>query len=153
MFSEITENKKHLAVLVLSVIGLLISMFIALFIEKGVQAPACNINGTPFSCESVINSSYGNVFGIPVSDIGAFYFLILIALFLVGIKDDLILAIVTLVGLVSIAYFIFVELFILQEICLYCTSVHIVVIIIFLLIGPESIKNSYKMYQKKKELN
>lgn len=147
-FSEITESKRNVAVIVLSFLGLLVSLYISLFIENGTQAPGCSIRGTPFDCESVINSSFGSVFGIPVADLGVFYFLVVLALFLVGLNDDVTVSIVSLVGLGSILYFIAVE-FYLGKFCLYCTTVHIIVVIIFILVGPQSIKNTYLKYKEK----
>ena len=146
---QMVENKKKWSIIGLSTLGLLISLYISLFIEQGGSAAFCTI-GETFDCTSVINSAYGHVFGISVSELGAFYFLVVIALYAVDFYDDYVMAGVSIIGLLSIMYFIFVELIILDKFCLYCTSVHIVVIILFVIIAPESIKNSYNKLVNKK---
>lgn len=139
------EQQKRLLVMILSILGFLVSSYIYIVIEKENGTPAgCQIGSTGIiNCHAVVGSQYGNVFGVPWSVIGAFYFLILFAIYFVDYYDDYLIALLVLAGLVSIVYFVFLELVVLDTICLYCTTVHIIEILIALLIGPQAIKNSY----------
>ncbi len=142
------ETFRRYAVIVLSVIGLLISLYIKLYIETGDNnVLGCKINSY-VNCTNVINGPYGKVFGIPLSLFGAFYFLVLIALYAVDYYNDYLIAVISLAGIVSVINFVFLELFVINHICLYCTSVHVVVVLIFILIGPVSIRNSYILLKK-----
>lgn len=83
--------------------------------------PPCTIGG----CESVLTSSYSMAAGIPVSLIGAVYYLFL----LIGIfayfdmkKPDILkwtLAL-SIPGFVFTLWFIYLQLFVIKSICIYC---------------------------------
>ena len=99
--------------------------------------------GSFFNCDLVINSAYGKVFGIPLSLLGAFYFIWLLAFYIVDYRNDFIIAGTNIIGILSVVNFVYLEFFVLDHFCLYCTSVHIIVILIFLLVGVSATKNSY----------
>ena len=146
----ISDKTKNISVMLLSSLGLVVSVIIYLFIENEPtnNIPACTV-GTLFNCGDVVNSEFGKVFGIHLSIIGAFYFLVILALYLVDYYDDYLMAGISVVGVLSVVYFVVLELFILQKFCLYCTVVHVSVILIFLLIGPSSIRNSVEKLKKR----
>ena len=145
---QISDVLKRYIVLVLSALGLLISLIIHFFIENGDNLAGCKV-GSYFNCDFVINSAYGKIFGIPLSLLGAFYFLCLLAIYAVDFYDDYVIAGVAIVGILSIVDFLYIEFFLVNHFCLYCTSIHIIVIIIFILIGPSAIKNSYEKLKLK----
>jgi uncharacterized membrane protein len=145
-----SSQSRRIYVIILSLLGLFVSLFIALVIEKEENFPGCTITGTVFNCADVVTSQYGYFFNIPVSIIGAFWFITMAALYFVEYYDDYVMAVLSLTGISSIVYFIYIELIVLETFCLYCTIVHIIVIIMFLLIGPESIKNSYEKLKEKR---
>ena len=147
----ISDKLKRYIVLVLSALGLLISIFIRLYIEdQNSSVLACKVTGLPFlNCESVINSAYGKVFGIHLSLIGAFYFICLLAVYGVDYRNDFVTAALALAGILSVFDFLFIEFFLVNHFCLYCTSIHIIVVIIFILIGPPAIVHSYQDLREK----
>ena len=139
---KLSDSIIRYAVIILSVLGLLVSLIIRLYIESGDQLAGCKV-GSFFNCDLVINSAYGKVFGIPLSLLGAFYFICLLAFYIVDYRNDLIIAGTNIIGMLSVVNFVYLEIFVLDHFCLYCTSVHIIVILIFLLVGVSAIKNSY----------
>ena len=139
---QINHTLIRYAVIVLSALGLLISIIIRLYIESGDELAGCKV-GSFFNCDLVINSVYGKVFGIPLSLLGAFYFICLLAFYIVDYRNDFIIAGWNIIGLLSVIDFVYLEIFVLDHFCLYCTSVHVIVILIFLLVGISAIKNSY----------
>ncbi len=144
---QISDNIKRYIVLVLSALGLLISIIIRLFIEnQNSSLPGCRPTAFSglFNCDFVINSVYGQIWGIPLSLLGAFYFICILAIYGVNYKNDYVIAIISLVGILSILDFVYIEFFLVDHFCLYCTSIHIIVILIFILIGPPAIVNSYQ---------
>lgn len=130
------------AVIVLSVLGIIVSIIIKVYLETDQTLPGCKI-GSVVNCTDVINGPYGKVFGIPLSYFGAFYFLVFLALYAVDFNDDYIVAIWSTIGLLAVINFVALELFVINHICLYCTSVHVLVVLVFLLVGPRSIWHSY----------
>ena len=142
----VIEEQKKILVMVLSALGLLVSLYIHFVIETGNIAHACKI-GQHIDCTDVVNSVYGHFLGIPWSLYGAFYFVVFLALYFVDYYDDYVMAGLVFLGLISVANFLYIE-YILGAICLYCTTVHIIVILLSLLIGPKAIKNSYQKLKK-----
>lgn len=92
------------------------------------------------NCAKVTSSSYSEVFGIPVPLFGLAFF---IALFVVELPifwtkkylwlQNLRTAFVS-IGMLSVLWFVFVELDKLHAICLYCTGVHLLTFISFVTI-------------------
>jgi uncharacterized membrane protein len=81
--------------------------------------------GGSHGCEDVTSSEYSEVLGIPVSMGGALYYLIVFVSIVVYsyIKKEAIVYWVsrfTLVGFLASLYFVFLQLFIIKAICLFC---------------------------------
>jgi uncharacterized membrane protein len=110
-----------------------------LTVEHYVNAiPPCSIG----SCETVLTSPYSSVFGIPVSLLGAiFFFLVLILLKIyVDSKKEFILRItaaLTVLGAIISLLFIWIMLFVIHAICIYCMTSDILTVILsaFLLVS------------------
>lgn len=76
-------------------------------------------------CDSVLSSSYATVAGIPVALGGSIYYfalLVLAAFFLTAHRRELLLAIIATsgVGFLATLWFVYLQLFVLSAICLYC---------------------------------
>lgn len=113
----------------LSIIGLIVSIYLSIYHLLGVPL-FCSTSGL-INCSNVINSPFGFIFGIPVSDFGVVFFLIeLFVLFL--IKDPFAKIFVNSVGIAFVGYFLYAE-YTVGNICEYCTSVHIIVVILLIL--------------------
>ena len=107
-------------------------VFSAYLVYSGLFGSAfCIISGDGVSdCSSVQNSSYGYVFGIKVVYLGFFAYLFLLFLFLASMKKDgdakvyyNYYLVAVFVGVLVALYFIFVQFFILREICSSCLVV------------------------------
>jgi len=82
------------------------------------------------SCNDVQESVYGNVIGIKWPYIGLVSFAILLIFFFANIKLFKIAAVIG--GCISL-YLVFIQLFIIKEICINCMEVHIVMFLILIL--------------------
>ncbi len=119
----------------LSLVGIILSAHLTQthYQEKS-KPQICDINDR-FSCSTVNTSSYSEIFGISVAIFGLFWFIITIFLTMnAGIKKSWVrpLHYWALLGLLSIIYFIYAE-FQIGSVCLYCTAVHLIIIITSLL--------------------
>lgn len=135
----LASHKLEIATLVFSVLGLGVSIYLTIeHYTQNVYA-LCPANST-FNCGKVTTSPESVVLGIPVAVLGlAFY------IFMVAVNSPLgwrsrlpavhwaRLASVIL-GMVFVLYLIYAELFLINAICLYCTSVHIITFILFTLV-------------------
>ncbi len=83
--------------------------------------PPCTIGG----CESVLNSSYSEILGIPVSLPGAIYYLIIaVSLFIfLDTKKEIFLRVpvfLSVFGLLASLWFSFLQAFVIKAFCPYC---------------------------------
>ena len=86
------------------------------------RVPPCSIL---HGCEKVTTSPYAEVFGIPLALFGAIYYFTLLVLIIAhfDLRKGIILklaALITPVGFLSSLYFIYLQLFVIKAICLYC---------------------------------
>ena len=109
--------------------------------------PFCSTFRSPFpgvtlDCEIVLSSKYSDVGGVPLDVLAAVWFIINVALVLIydlGPGRLASLAINLLfywrfLGIAVVPYLIFVEVYLLHAICIYCTVMHIMIIIDFTVI-------------------
>ncbi len=108
-------------VLVIAVLGFADASYLTIEHFKGTIPPCSIVSG----CETVLTSSYSIVFGMPVSLLGAIYYLI-IAVGTFAYLDTKKTAIlkwtlaITIFGLIMSLWFIFLQAFIIKAWCLYC---------------------------------
>jgi uncharacterized membrane protein len=122
----------------LACLGLAISAYLTIVhFSQGQVSLACPAGGT-VNCERVTTSAGSMVGPIPVAALGVLWFLVAL---LLGLRADrpgstrsLRAALVwSALGLVSAFYLIYVELFVVGAICLWCTAVHLLIFGLFLL--------------------
>lgn len=102
------------------------------------------------NCDTVLGSSYGQVFGIPLELFAVAYFAInLLLVYLIVFGSDRwfrislnILFGWRFLGIIIVPYLVFVELFLIKAICVYCTIMHVAIIADFVII-------SYLLFYKK----
>ncbi len=87
----------------------------------GTPVPCSILHG----CEIVLNSKYSIIYGLPTAMLGAFFYLtvmILSAIYLETKKVIIIKLIVytTTLGFLASLCFVYIQLFVLKSICLYC---------------------------------
>ncbi|MGA3109771.1 MAG: vitamin K epoxide reductase family protein [Candidatus Bathyarchaeia archaeon] len=145
---------KLLLLVVMSGLGLWASsMVVTIYYMLKQSLPACPLQRGPgivLNCDMVLGSSYSQVFGIPLELFAVVYFalnLLLVYLIVFG-SDRLfrlslkILFVWRFLGIVIVPYLIFVELFLIKAICVYCTVMHVAIIADFVII-------SYLLFYKK----
>jgi uncharacterized membrane protein len=123
---------------VLSLAGLGVSIYltIAHFTDKPLAG--CSESGA-INCTKVTTSAQSYVFGIPVAVLGLAFFMAAVALMSPwawrwASREVALIRIASLVvGVGFVLYLLYAELFIIGAICLYCTSVHAITFLLFVL--------------------
>ena len=115
--------------------------------------PLCTSFKSPFpgvtiDCERVLSSRYSDIGGVPLDLLAAIWFIANITLVLIydlGPQRLASLALNTLfywrfIGIAVVPYLIFVETYLLHALCMYCTIMHVMIIIDFVVITVFFIK-------------
>jgi uncharacterized membrane protein len=129
----------RIATLVLAIIGLADSSYITVQEESGGVLAGCSEKAGLVDCGAVIHSPESVIFGVPVAVFGIVFFVFMVAImspyaWRSARRDiwQLRLAAVF-AGIGFVIYLIYAELFEVGNICLYCTSVHILTFLLFVL--------------------
>ena len=123
-------------VLALAGLGVSIYLTIAHFTESSLAG--CSESGL-VNCTKVTTSPQSYVFGIPVAVLGLAFFLFAAAImspwaWQASRREIHLLRLASLVVSIGfVLYLIYAELFIIGSICLYCTSVHVITFVLFVL--------------------
>ena len=124
--------------LALCAAGLLISAYLtALHYDTHIPL-VCQASGI-VNCEGVLTSPQSAWLGVPVALYGVLWFLVMGGLVLAGARPAApswltdVSLLWTLIGAASVAYLVYSELGIIGRICIWCTSVHVIVIVLFLM--------------------
>ena len=128
----------QIATLVLALAGLGVSIYltIAHFTESALAG--CSESGL-VNCTKVTTSPQSYVFGIPVAVLGLAFFVFAVAIMSPWAWQSarrevhLVRIASMVVGIGFVLYLIYAELFIIGSICLYCTSVHAITFVLFVL--------------------
>lgn len=126
------KKHKHDIIVIFSVLGLAVSVYLATAHYLGFAVP-CDIT---HGCESVLNSKYSSLLGLPLSVWGIAYFSAAIIVSLLANHYALWRKLLTwglAMGSVAAIIFLSIQFFVIKQICQYCLTVDIVSIIIFLL--------------------
>jgi uncharacterized membrane protein len=127
------------AALILSLLGLAVSIYLTIEHYTGNTQLACPESAT-INCAKVTTSPESVVFGIPVAVLGLPFFVAMLGANLPAawrsdagwLRAGRLLALA--VGMVFVLYLVYVELFRVSAICLWCTSVHILTFLLLLVI-------------------
>ena len=123
---------------ILSLAGLGISIYLTIVHFVGTQILAC-AGGGAISCEVVTTSAQSRFLGMPVSVLGLSYFVAAVALYSpwawwAGAKViHLIRIAASAIGMCMVLWLLTAELVIIKKICLWCTGVHIITFILFVI--------------------
>ena len=128
----------QIATFVLALAGLGVSIYltIAHFTESALAG--CSESGL-VNCTKVTTSPQSFVFGIPVAVLGLAFFVFAVVImspwaWRASRREIHLVRIASLVvGIGFVLYLIYAELFIIGSICLYCTSVHAITFVLFVL--------------------
>lgn len=108
---------------VLDVIGLGIALYLSVVELQG-GVPVC---GPIKGCEEVARSEYSRIGGVPVAVFGVALSLILLSLAVAWWKTDLYVLLLlhyglSLAGVIFEAYFMYLQIFVIGAVCIWCTS-------------------------------
>ena len=125
--------------LILSICGLGVATYLTITHYDTHVALVCADNGA-INCEKVTTSPQSVVFGIPVAVLGLAFFIPMIGLCLPAAwrtrdrRIHLARLIVSVIGIGTIIYLLIAELFIIKAICLWCSGIHVITFILFVII-------------------
>jgi uncharacterized membrane protein len=107
----------------LDVTGLAIASYLSI-VELGGGVPVC---GALRGCEEVARSEYSRAFGIPVAVYGVALSLVLLTLAIAWWRTDAYVLLLahyglSLAGVIFEVYFLYLELFVIGAVCVWCTS-------------------------------
>jgi uncharacterized membrane protein/protein-disulfide isomerase len=137
-------SRIRMALVVFTALGLIASTW-GLYVHYRLQSDptyvsACEVNET-VSCQEVLTSQYGSVFGVPVAAGGAIWALLVLMLSAVGLRDPKsetasrvagYTFVLATLGLASVFYLGYVSLFVLKTLCPICLTMYVSVIGTFL---------------------
>jgi uncharacterized membrane protein len=123
---------------VLGLVGLLVSAYLVSTHYFADQVPLACATGGIVDCEEVTTSTASMLGPVPVAVLGLLWFVAFLGLLVARRRQPgwrLMVAQVgwTIAGLVFVFYFVYAELFLIGAICLWCTAVHAVVVVLFLI--------------------
>jgi len=127
---------RKIVLLVASVLGLGVSSYLTVAHYSAAVTITCPETGA-INCEKVTTSPQSIVFGIPVAVLGLAYFVSMLALSLPVAWRSPIRYVAwsrlaaSVVGVGFIFYLIYAELYVIHAICLWCSSVHFLTLVIF----------------------
>jgi uncharacterized membrane protein len=120
----------------LSMLGIALGTYLTVAHYTTASVLACAGTGV-INCTKVTTSSYSVLFGVPVALGGLLYFVAMLPLQLPWAWRSPSAAVRrarlvwSLLGVVAVLWLVYVELFRLDAICLYCTAVHVVTVVLF----------------------
>jgi uncharacterized membrane protein len=149
-----TLRWQPIATLLLSIYGLGASIYLTIT-HFDPKTLACVSNAT-FNCEKVTQSPQSEIFGIPVAILGLAFFVPMLLLCLPAAWRSANRVIhlgrlaLSVTGVGMIIYLIIAELFIIKAICIWCSTVHITTLALFVIIAtaaPVVLDRGYGAYE------
>ncbi|HMD44777.1 MAG TPA: vitamin K epoxide reductase family protein [Acidimicrobiales bacterium] len=131
---------KVVATLILSLMGLAVSVYLTYAHFAGVQSLSCPGAGSVINCEKVTTSAQSYFLKMPVAVLGLGYYVVYTALNTPWAwrasdrRVHLARLAVAVLGMAFALYLVSAELLIIGNICLWCTSVHIITFFLFVLV-------------------
>jgi uncharacterized membrane protein len=122
----------------LALAGLGVSVYLTVAHYTESSLAGCSEKGL-VDCAKVTTSPQSVVFGIPVAVLGLAFYVFVVAImspwaWRAARREIHLLRIASLVaGIGFVLYLLYAELFIIGSICLYCTSVHVITFVLFVL--------------------
>jgi uncharacterized membrane protein len=103
------------------------------------------------NCLAVTTSSYAKVAGVPVAVLGLVFFAVMLVLQLPAMwkRVDHVIRTTRMawasVGLVTVVYLLYTELFKIDAICLWCTAVHVLTLVVFISTVLATLSTAYEL--------
>lgn len=128
-----TPTTSGVVALVASVLALAISAYLTAEHYNASLTLACPETGT-INCQKVTTSTYSVIAGVPVAVLGLVYFVgmtVLLALPARRREIEVLRLLGASAGVLMVFYLVYVELFQVNAICLWCTAVHVLTVVMF----------------------
>lgn len=138
---------KFIVLIVMSIVGIIASSIVLYLYDTLHQSlPVCYSNqtfwGIRIDCSVVLSSKYNSVYGINLDVLAVVYFIVSLALVCFvafGSQWLYTKAFRTLfawrfLGLIIVPYLMFIEFVVLRTICIYCTIMHVAILVDFVII-------------------
>jgi uncharacterized membrane protein len=114
--------------LIVAVFGVAVSIYLTIDHYSSSSLLACPESAT-INCAKVTTSRWSHIAGIPVAVLGLIFFLAMVALLTPLAwrqpRLDAVRVAATTIGTAMVLYLVWIELFRVDAICLWCTAVHI----------------------------
>jgi uncharacterized membrane protein len=129
----------QLTTFVLALAGLGVSTYLTVAHFTEATLAGCSETKGLVDCTKVTTSPQSYVFGIPVAVLGLAFYVFVVAImspwaWRAARREIHLVRIASLVaGIVFVLYLLYAELFTIGSICLYCTSVHVITFVLFVL--------------------
>jgi uncharacterized membrane protein len=129
----------QISTFVLALFGLGVSIYLTIAHFTESTLAGCSETKGLVNCTKVTTSAQSYVFGIPVAVLGLAFYLFAVAImspwaWRAARREIHILRMASVVvGVGFVLYLLYAELFIIGSICLYCTSVHVITFVLFVL--------------------
>lgn len=126
------------AVLIFSFLGIADSAYLAEHTGSN-PPPSCSINGVFDGCRIVAESAYSHLFGIPLGVYGVVFYgtifiLAALALVTVSVYATHLLRMLAIIGALASAVFIYIQIFLIGALCLYCVTSAVISFIILVIV-------------------
>lgn len=155
---------KLVALVAMSVFGLWASTSVlVIFYTLNQQLPICpsgTFFGLHFDCSAVLTSPYSVAFGVPLEILALAYFAVNLGMvYLIAFGSER-ASRVTLqalfgwrfIGVAIVPYLVFVELFLIRAICVYCTIMHVAILVDFVVISYLLFFGRHSLWAKEEEM-
>jgi len=141
------SKAKLIILVVMSAIGLWASgTVLVIFYTLHESLPICPTGtyyGIHLDCGEVLSSPYSQVFGVPLELLALFYFAMNLGMvYLIAFGSDRVsnLTLQALfgwrfIGVAIVPYLVFVEFFLLHAVCVYCTIMHVAILLDFAVVS------------------
>jgi uncharacterized membrane protein len=164
MYSLRVSKFKLVALVAMSVFGLWASSSVlVIFYTLGQQLPICpsgTFFGIHFDCSAVLTSPYSVAFGVPLEVLALAYFVVNLGMvYLIAFGSDRVsraslqaLFGWRFIGVAIVPYLVFVELFLIHAICVYCTIMHVAILVDFVVISYLLFFGRHSLWEEEEEI-
>jgi uncharacterized membrane protein len=114
-----------IAILVLAFCGLADAAYLTEHVLSG-TAVICNVQGLS-DCNTIIGSQYSRLFGIPLAELGVFFYALLfifaaLEIFVFHRFLRRVIQVFSVGGMVASVYFVLLQAFVIRAFCVYCLT-------------------------------
>jgi uncharacterized membrane protein len=138
----------------LCLVGLAVDVYLTLVEYARSAVPLACARGGLLDCQRVLFSPESRLAGIPLSDLGVVFFVVMLLLCLPNAWRTQMTAIHqarvagTWISMPMVVYLLYTELFELRAVCLYCTAIHVLAFLLFVVVvvGSQLRRASLRAY-------